>query len=146
MPVKNELGTLVDDPAARALIREAHGRTYKWPSSFGGYRADVTLNDEGRILKGTVRSIPRVDTTIGLAGADPAIQDGCASGCGRRGCTWPIRRSEKAMGSTLLSFDPEEDSAVAPSAWASGVVDRRAARVVVLDQALPVHPVGRTPR
>ena len=42
---------LTDDPEARRLVREAHARMYKWPKEFGGYRADVTLNHNGTIVR-----------------------------------------------------------------------------------------------
>lgn len=113
MPAKSELSTLVDDPVARDLIREAHHRMYKWPSSFGGYRADVTLNDEGRILKGAVRLIPRQDTTVELAGADPALQEWVRERLWTQGMHLAYSPFEEGDGKYVLSFDPEEDSAVA---------------------------------
>ena len=71
---------LIDDPAARELVREAHSRMYKWPAGFGGYRADLILNDEGRITDGTVRLIPRKDTTVDLLGAVRVDDDIPSSG------------------------------------------------------------------
>lgn len=38
---------LLDDQAARLLVQGAHSRMHKWPAGFGGYRAQLTLNDEG---------------------------------------------------------------------------------------------------
>ncbi len=51
-PVENKGQALVDDPAARLLVKDAHSRMYKWPASFAGYRAHVTLNDDGQSVVG----------------------------------------------------------------------------------------------
>lgn len=75
MPEKSEARTLANDPAARDLVREAPRRMYKWSASFRGYRAVVTLNDEERVPNGTVRLIPRKDTTVERAGADSMLQE-----------------------------------------------------------------------
>ncbi|MCW5788577.1 MAG: DUF3386 family protein [Nitrospira sp.] len=53
-PVESKRQTLVDDPAARLLVKDAHSRMYKWPASFAGYRANMTLNEDGRIWAGSV--------------------------------------------------------------------------------------------
>jgi hypothetical protein len=103
--------TLVDDPAARVLVRDAHHRMYKWPVGFVGYRADVTLNDEGRILKGAVRLMPRKDTVIDLAGADPAIQEWVRDRLWTQGMHLAHTTFDEGDGRYVLSFDPEEDPA-----------------------------------
>ncbi|CAE6800998.1 MAG: DUF3386 family protein [Nitrospira sp.] len=51
-PVESKGQTLVDDPAARLLVKDAHSRMYKWPASFAGYRAHVTLNEDGQSVVG----------------------------------------------------------------------------------------------
>jgi hypothetical protein len=51
-PVESKGQTLVADPAARLLVKDAQSRTYKWPASCAGYRAHVTLNDDGQSVVG----------------------------------------------------------------------------------------------
>jgi len=85
----------VDDPAARRLVQEAHGRMYRWPAGFGGYRARLSLNDEGCVYTGRVSLVPRKETTVQLDGADAAFPEWCENGSGPRGCTWLFPRSRR---------------------------------------------------
>lgn len=102
---------LMDHPVARALVRDAHHRMYRWPAGFAGYRADLTLNDEGRILKGAVQLIPRKDTTVELPGADPANQEWVRERLWTQGMHLAHMTFEEGDGRYVLSFDPEEDPA-----------------------------------
>ncbi len=104
--------TLVDDLAARRLVKEAHSRMYKWPAGFGGYRADVALNDEGQIVNGTVRLVPRKDTTVELPGAEPALQEWVRERLWTQGMHLAYSPFEEGDGKYVLSFDPEEDTAM----------------------------------
>lgn len=63
-----------DDSAARALLKEAHGRMYKWPVGFAGYKATVTVNDEGRLFHGRATVNPRLDTVVSVDG-EPTLQE-----------------------------------------------------------------------
>lgn len=110
-PTVTDRMKLVDDPVARVLVKEAHSRRYKWPASFGGYRAEVTLNDEGRILRGTVRLTPRKDTTVELAGADPALQEWVRERLWSQGMHLAFTPFEEGDGKYVLTFDSEEDPA-----------------------------------
>lgn len=90
----------VDDPAARLLVKEAHSRMYRWPAGFGGYRAKLSLNDEGLLLSGRVTLVPRKDTVVELqGGATPGSKSGYESGSGPRECIWPTRHLKKVTGS-----------------------------------------------
>lgn len=111
-PVAQEGAERVDDPAARALVREAHSRMYKWPAGFCGYRADVTLNDEGRIVRGAVRLVPRKDTTVELPGAEPALQEWVRARLWAQGMHLAYLPFEEGDGKYVLSFDPDEDPAL----------------------------------
>jgi hypothetical protein len=46
--------TVQDEPDARALLRGAFERTYRWPKGFGGFRADLICTQPGLSAKGTV--------------------------------------------------------------------------------------------
>lgn len=43
-----------DDHKARELLRRASERTYRWPKDFGGFLADLTCEQSGKIAKGRV--------------------------------------------------------------------------------------------
>ncbi|MGH7217570.1 MAG: DUF3386 family protein [Nitrospiraceae bacterium] len=102
---------LADDPAARLLVKEAHSCMYKWPAGFGGYRADVRLNEEGRIVNGTVSLAPRKATTVELAGADPLLQEWVRERLWTQGMHLAFTPFEEGDGKYILSFDQEEDPA-----------------------------------
>ncbi len=102
---------LVDDPAARAWVKEAHSRMYKWPAGFGGYRADVRLNEEGRIVNGTVSLVPRKDTVVDLQGSDPARQEWVRERLWTQGMHLAYSPFEEGDGKYVLSFAPDENLA-----------------------------------
>jgi hypothetical protein len=43
-----------DDPQARALLRRAFEKTYRWPAGFGGFRAELVCVQAGLTAKGRV--------------------------------------------------------------------------------------------
>ncbi|MEW6248433.1 MAG: DUF3386 family protein [Nitrospirota bacterium] len=100
-----------DDPVARGLVREAHSRMYKWPAGFGGYRADVLVNDEGEVFKGEVCVIPRKETTVELPGADPALREWVRERLWTQGMHLAHLPFEEGDGKYVFSFDPDEDPA-----------------------------------
>lgn len=98
-----------DDPAARRLIREAHGRMYRWPENFVGYRAKLSLNDEGRVYTGRMSLVPRKETTVELDGADAALQEWVRERLWTQGMHLAYSTFEEGDGKYVLSFDPEDD-------------------------------------
>jgi hypothetical protein len=111
-PVQNGSVRVVDDPAARQLVKEAHSRMYKWPASFSGYRARITVNDEGALYQGTVSLTPRKDTTVELAGADAALQEWVRERLWTQGMHLAYTPFEEGDGKHILSFAPDDDPAV----------------------------------
>jgi hypothetical protein len=61
-----------DDPEARELLRRAFEQTARWPADFKGFKADLTVNVDGKEFKGeaTVRSAQDVSILLD----DPDIQ------------------------------------------------------------------------
>ncbi len=104
--------TFVDDPVARLLVKDAHSRMYKWPASFAGYRANVTLNEDGRIWTGSVRLVSRQDTTVELDGADAVLQEWVRERLWTQGMHLAFSTFEEGDGKYVLSFDPQDDPAV----------------------------------
>ena len=102
----------VDDPAARALVRDAHSRMYKWPAAFRGYRATVRVNDEGHVWTGSVSLVPRKDTTVELSGADPSLQEWVRERLWTQGMHLADAPFEEGDGKYILSFAPDDDPAL----------------------------------
>lgn len=111
-PFPGNGSTRVDDPVARRLVQETHRRMYKWPVGFGGYRARLSLNDDGRIEIGTVSLVPRKDTTVELPGVDPALQEWVRERLWTQGMHLAYVPFEEGDGKYVLSFDPGEDPAM----------------------------------
>jgi hypothetical protein len=103
---------LADDPAARSLVQDAHGRMYRWPAGFGGYRARLSLNDEGRVYTGRVSLVPRKETTVELDGADATLQEWVRERLWTQGMHLAFSTFEEGDGKYVLSFDPQDDPAV----------------------------------
>lgn len=113
MTATTETGrVLVDDQAARLLVKDAHSRMYKWPAGFRGYRAQLTLNEEGCLWTGLASLVPRKDTTVELPGADPELQEWVRERLWTQGMHLAHSPFEEGDGKYVLSFDPEEDPAV----------------------------------
>lgn len=104
--------TPADDPAARWLVQEAHGRMYRWPADFGGYRARLSLNDEGRVYTGRVSLVPRNETAVHLDGADATFQEWVRERLWTQGMHLAFSTFEEGDGKYVLSFDPDDDPAV----------------------------------
>jgi hypothetical protein len=101
---------LTDNAEARRLVKETHERMYKWPKGFGGYRAGVTLNQNGLIVRGTVQLVPRKETTVDLPATDPALQEWVRERLWTQGMHLAYSPFEDGDGRYVLSFDPEEDA------------------------------------
>jgi len=55
-----------DDPVARQLLQEVHARLYKWPATFAGYRAVMTVQEEERRWYGEATVRPRQAVVVQL--------------------------------------------------------------------------------
>ncbi len=108
-PMAAEVAKPADDPAARRLVQEAHGRMYRWPAHFPGYRAKLSLNDEGRVYRGRMSLVPREETTVELDGAGAALQEWVRERLWTQGMHLAYSTFEDGDGKYVLSFDPEDD-------------------------------------
>jgi hypothetical protein len=72
----------------------------------------VILNDEGRVFHGAVSLVPWKDTTVELAGADPALQEWVRERLWAQGMHLAYSPFEEGDGKYVLSFDSEENAAV----------------------------------
>jgi hypothetical protein len=68
--IRQETSTLqpLDDPAARTLLAAAYARMYKWPPGFAGYRAQLSVNNDGHPYDGTVTVIPQQQPRVEVTG------------------------------------------------------------------------------
>lgn len=61
-----------DDPKARELLRQAFDKTARWPTGFKGFTADLTVNADGKEVKGSVTVKSGQDVNVVLD--DPDLQ------------------------------------------------------------------------
>ncbi len=54
MHAQQDQPTVVDDPQARDLLRQAFEATARWPKDFQGFTADLTVNVNGKETSGSV--------------------------------------------------------------------------------------------
>ena len=63
------------DPAAFALLKEAHDKRESFPPGFSGLTADVLVNDNGTEVKGTLTYTSAGDVKLSLTDATKADED-----------------------------------------------------------------------
>jgi hypothetical protein len=66
----SEQTAVADDPAARALLRQAFDTTARWQADFHGFSADLTVNVDGKELSGPVTVKGPRDVSVQLPDAD----------------------------------------------------------------------------
>ena len=59
-----------DDPVARQLLQEAHAQLYKWPATFAGYQAALTVQEEERLWQGEATVRPQQAVIVQVDGDD----------------------------------------------------------------------------
>ena len=59
-----------DDPKAREVLRQAFGRTARWQPDFKGFTATLTLNVNGKEIRGTVTVKGPRDVSVSLPDED----------------------------------------------------------------------------
>ena len=59
-----------DDPQARELLRRAFEKTARWPAGFQGFAADLTVNADGKEVKGHVTVKSPQEVLVSLDDAD----------------------------------------------------------------------------
>lgn len=65
------------DPAAKELLKRAYEKTSRWGDSFPGFKADLTINENGAAYKGrvTVRATKETEVALELpAEKEPLLQ------------------------------------------------------------------------
>jgi hypothetical protein len=90
-------GDMQDNPVARQLLQEAHARMYKWPATFAGYRAMLTVQEEERLWHGEATVRPRQAVEVQLM-VITVYGPGCRRASRPRPCTSPTSRLSRGMG------------------------------------------------
>jgi hypothetical protein len=66
----DQQSTVADDPAARAVLRQAFDNTARWQPDFRGFSADLTVNSNGKDVSGSVTVKGPREVTLQLPDAD----------------------------------------------------------------------------
>jgi len=92
-----------DDPQARELLRRAFEKTARWPAGFQGFAADLTVNADGKEVKGhvTVKSAQEVLVSLDDADLQKWATNTIAMIAVHRG----PRTFEQSDGKSVLTFD-----------------------------------------
>ncbi len=101
----SEQPTTADDPKAREALRRAFDNTARWPQGFKGFTADLTVNINGRELRGPLTVKGPRDVLVQLSDGDVQkwVQDQLAMIAVHRG----PRTFEESDGKYTLTM--EED-------------------------------------
>jgi hypothetical protein len=98
------------DPAAVALLKEAHDRRETFPAGFSGLTADVLVNDNGKEAKGTLTYTSAGELKLTLSDASKAQEDWAKE---QLGSAFGHRRADdfaQGDGSHPLTFVPDDHS------------------------------------
>ena len=96
-----------DNPAARQLLQETHARMYKWPATFAGYQALLTVQEEARQWHGTATVRPRHAVEVQLDG-DDSIRAWVQESLSTQAMHLAYIPFEQGDGRYVLTFDPQE--------------------------------------
>ena len=98
--------TVQDDPAARDLLRRAFEKTYRWPAGFGGFSADLVIEQPDRRVQGRVelRSARDLRVTLDDAELQKWAEGQFAMIAVHRG----PRSFEESDGKSALALGPED--------------------------------------
>ena len=96
-----------DDPVARQLLQEAHAQLYKWPATFAGYQAALTVQEEERLWQGEATVRPQQAVIVQVDGDDNLrawVQESLTT----QAMHFTDIPFEEGDGRYVLTFDPQE--------------------------------------
>jgi hypothetical protein len=94
-----------DDPQARELLRRAFEKTARWPAGFKGFAADLTLNVDGKEVKGNVIVKSAQDVVVSLN--DPDLQKWATNTIGMIAVHRGPRTFDQSDGKSVLTLEHE---------------------------------------
>lgn len=100
-----------DDPAAKALLKQAFEKTSRWGKEFPGFTADLVCNDNGTEYKGRVKikSPKEVEVTLDVPSEKEELSKWAKNQIGMMAVHRASRSFEESDGKYTLTF-AEEDS------------------------------------
>lgn len=101
-----------DDPKARALLKGAFEKTSRWQPDFKGFTADLTVNVNGKELRGNVTVKGPRDVSVSLP--DPEIQKWAEGQIGMIAVHRAPRNFEEADGKYALTLGEDRDHPLGP--------------------------------
>src|SRR6476661_711143 len=106
-------GTQVqDDPRARAILRQAFEKTARWQPDFKGFTADLTVNVNGREVKGAVTVKGPGEVTVTLS--DPDLQKWAEEQIGMIAVHRGPRSFDQSDGQYSLTVDEDTNHPLGP--------------------------------
>ena len=96
-----------DDPVARQLLQEAHAQLYKWPATFAGYQAALTVQEEERLWQGEATVRPQQAVIVQVDG-DDSLRAWVQESLTTQAMHFTDIPFEEGDGRYVLTFDPQE--------------------------------------
>jgi hypothetical protein len=110
---REQTGTEVqDDPRARVLLKKAFENTARWQPDFKGFTANLTVNVNGKEVKGTVAVKGPRDVKVTLA--DPELQKWAEGQIGMIVVHRGPRSFEESDGKYALTLGEDTDHPLGP--------------------------------
>ncbi|MEW6325158.1 MAG: DUF3386 family protein [Nitrospirota bacterium] len=95
-----------DEPQARELLRRAFEKTYRWPSGFGGFRADLAVAQAGLSAMGRVEVKSPREVSVDCDNA--ALQEWAGGQIAMMAVHRGPRTFEESDGKYVLTLEPED--------------------------------------
>lgn len=101
-----------DDPKARAILKEAFEKTSRWQPDFKGFTADLTINVNGKEVRGSVTVKGPRDVSVSLPGTE--VQKWAEGQIGMIAVHRAPRNFEEADGKYTLTLGEDRDHPLGP--------------------------------
>jgi hypothetical protein len=101
-----------DDPKARAMLKNAFEKTSRWQPDFKGFTADLTVNVNGKEIRGSVTVKGPRDVSVSLP--DPDVQKWAEGQIGMIAVHRAPRKFEEADGKYALTLGEDRDHPLGP--------------------------------
>ncbi len=101
-----------DDPKARALLKGAFEKTSRWQPDFKGFTAELTVNVNGKEIRGSVAVKGPRDVSVSLP--DPDVQKWAEGQIGMIAVHRAPRNFEEADGKYALTLGEDRDHPLGP--------------------------------
>ncbi len=107
-----------DNPEARALVRKAFEKTARWQPDFKGFTADLEININGKVSKGSVTVKGPKEVQAALPDAD--LQKWAEGQIGMIAVHRGPRSFDESDGKFTLTLGEDVDHPFGPKVWING--------------------------